>query len=70
LEKKTNIGWQWAYDYHLYTGIDDFFGYFEALLHIFKPYDYYSVRIRVSMAYTPAVGINTGSKDPTKSSMR
>ncbi len=38
-KKKTNIGWQWAYDYHLYTRIDDFFGYFEALLHIFKPYE-------------------------------
>jgi hypothetical protein len=32
--------------------------------------NYYSVRFGVGMAYTPALGIGTGSKVPTKSTMR
>lgn len=32
--------------------------------------NYYSVTFGVGMAYMPALGINTCSKDPTKSTMR
>jgi hypothetical protein len=55
-----------TYIHELMTSLDILMHCYIFLNHM----NYYSVRFGVGMAYMPVLGINTGSKDPTKSTMR